>query len=306
MEPGTQALLIIGLTTVVIPLLTTIGASWALYRMQVRRASLIGLGLGFLVSFGGVLELTRLWGSDAIKWLLIAPTLGVALALMTEAARAGSTSRSGPVQAVALGLVFSLCALLVSAPLTSIWSAGVGRALLNEWLISALLLAWLSCRESLCASSLSGHEGVSAAHFASLALTFGVAAPVVGLSGSASVAQLLGAYGLSVAGVGLLALARRVELGRFTYLFAYLGLFSALLYAHLYLVPSLSSAVAALLLVAPSVVSLTVKWAARPALRVALTLALTLPFVGLALWLVAAESSAAQSAQEVDEFGASY
>ena len=302
MDAGVQAALIIGLTTVVLPLLSSKGVTLFMGSRGHAQSSVMGLIIGLIVSYAGVLKLSYLWGPDAMKWLLLAPLLSGVSLIVIDRLSAGRLWSSLSSLSVAIMSALSVSAYLILAPLASLWRDGVTGPLLSEWLVSALLLAGLSCREGL-----RGEESTSPAHLAGLAVSFGVAAPVVGLSGSASLAQLLAAYGLSVAGVGLVGLWKGTRIDQVTYAVAYLGLFTTLLYAHFYLVPALSSAAAALLLTAPSMVSLTARWRGRPLKRVLVSLLLTFTIAGVALGLVVQrELSAQQQAQEVDEFGASY
>jgi len=301
-DSGVQAALIIGLTTVILPLLSSKGVTLLLGSRGYAHSSVVGLITGLIVSYGGVLELSYLWGADAMKWLLLAPLLsGLGLSLINRTS-AGRVWSSASLLSATLMLTFAISAYLIVAPLGALWRDGVTAPLLSEWLISGLLLAGLSCREAL-----RGEESASPAHLAGLALSLGVAAPVVGLSGSASLAQLLGAYGLAVAGVGLVSLWRGVRVDPVTYVVGYVGLFSALLYAHFYLVPALSTSAVALLLTAPSMVSLTTRWREQPVRRVLMSVLLTSMVAGPALGLIAYRELTAQpQAQEVDEFGASY
>jgi hypothetical protein len=205
--------------------------------------------------------------------------------------------------ALLLVLTLSMSTYLILSPLTSMWREGVNKPLLNEWLVSALLIA------SLCLTSIlrdtSAEREVTPAHLAAVALTCGFAGPILGLSGSASLAQWIAAVGLSIAGVGLVALWRGVTLGSSTLIMGYLSLAMTILYAHFYLVPALPIGPAALLLCAPVVTRYTDGWRATPLRHVTLTLLFTLALTLPALLMVVAKSEA-DTASTVDEFGASY
>lgn len=299
METGTQAVLIIGLTTFVLPCLMAAGITRVLMYKGQKQAGLVGLGLGFLVSFGGVLEVSYLWGNDAIKWFIWAPFLGGGLLYLLNLRHFKKQFKVRALSHIVLASILILCSALTLSPLGSLWQEGIGKPLLNEWLISGLLLAWFTCKEST-------SDEISPAHLASLALCYAFAAPVIGLSGSASVAQLLVAYGCSTASVGLVALWQRHQLTPITYVMSYLGLFVSLMYAHFYLVPALPMSATALLITAPYFINYSTRWKAQPFKRVIVVLILTLPMVALALGLVALQESQSTALQETDEFGASY
>ena len=297
MDAGTQAALIIAATTVALPLSVSAGLTWLSAARGLRAASaLVGLTVGLLVSFCGVMSWGQLWGPDAARalfWSALAAGL-----LMSGAERLSARWR-GPLTLVTL----ILASYMTLSPLAGLWAEGLARALTHEWLISPIIIAW----GALLLNRVEVEAESSPAQLASLAVSFGVAAPVVGLSGSASIAQLLAAFGLSVAGVGLVALRRGEPPSRAVFVCGYIALYSTLLYAHHYLVPPLSANVAALLLVAPCGARLTSRWSGAPLKQVSASIALALLVSLSALGLVAEQQLAsAQEAVEVDEFGASY
>jgi len=301
MSTANQATLIIGLTTVVLPLVSGAGLSFVLNRLLVsekshKTSSLIALSLSLLVSFVGILSLGQLWGADAIRYLFWGPLLaGIFWQFV---------SHKRFLQYIPTALV-AISTYMLSAPLKGLWREGIDLALLNEFLVPAMALAILGLQVNL--KSMTQQQTTKPADFAALALTFGFAAPVIGLSGSASLAQLLAAFGLSVAGVGLMALWKGFELSQASYITAYFTLFCTLLYAHLYLSPALSPSLFCLLILAPSCASLSFSWSLGPFKQTLLTLALCLPLLLVALGLVASKELNSQAnQQETDEFGASY
>jgi hypothetical protein len=319
MEASTQAALILGLTTLALPLGVSAGVMKGGERLTERIAKgahlpgLMGLSAGLLVSFMGVISPGRLWGVEATKWLLWAPLFG-ALALeglsgLTRRRAAQAELGERPALLVfSVVVVLSLLSYLTLAPLAGLWREGVSGPLTSAWLISPIALGALTLTTAL--SSLKGERvEESPAWLAALALSFAGAALVVGLSGSVSLAQLLGAYGLSVTAIGARALLASRSLSLGVYALGYLSLFVTLLYAHFYLVPALSVGPATLLLVAPLGAQLTRSLTLSPWKRALCAVLCALPFVASALTLTTLEqlkAQEAQAAQEVDEFGASY
>ena len=312
MNTATQATLIIILTTVVLPLLCGATLSFFLNRFLVQQnlkslSSLLGLILSCLVSFVGILSFGQLGGVDAIRYLFWLPFLA---GIFWEV---GSVFIPRNLSSVWLGIgasIASLCLFLIatyllSSPLKGLWREGMNPVLLNEFLIPSIAISFLGLRFNL--RAIDQEVGVKPHYFASLAITFGFAAPVIGLSGSASLAQLLVAFGMSVAGVGLMALWQDFLLTKSSYLTAYFTLFSTLLYAHLYLSPALSPSLFSLLILAPSCGAIVSRWQVAPIKNTLLAIVLSLPLLLLALGLVTyKELSVEASSQEVDEFGASY
>ncbi|MAD60625.1 MAG: hypothetical protein CMH49_03785 [Myxococcales bacterium] len=312
MNTATQALLIITLTTVVLPLLSGATLSFFLTRSLVQQnlkslSSLFGVILSCLVSFVGILSFGQLWGVDAIRYLFWLPVLAGAFWEL------GSVFLPRKLSSVWLEIgasIASLCLFLIatyllSSPLKGLWSEGINPVLLNGFLIPIIAISFLGLRFNL--RAIDQETGVRPHYFASLAITFGFAAPVIGLSGSASLAQLLVAFGLSVAGIGLMALWQDFLLTKSSYFTAYLTLFSTLLYAHLYLSPALSPSLFCLLILAPSCGALVSRWQGSPIKNTLLAIVFSLPLLLLALGLVTyKEFSVEASSQEVDEFGASY
>jgi len=296
LDAGTQAALIIAATTVALPLSVSAGLTWLIAARGPRAASaLVGLTLGLLASFCGVMSWGQLWGPDAARalfWSALAAGL-----LMSGAERLSARWR-GPLTLVTL----ILASYMTLSPLAGLWAEGLAHALTQEWLISPIIIAW----GALLLNRFEVEAESSPAQLASLAVSFGVAAPVVGLSGSASIAQLLAAFGLSVAGVGLVALRRGEAPSWAVFVCGYVALYSTLLYAHHYLVPPLPASVATLLLIAPCGVRLTSRWSDAPLKQVAASIALALLVSLSALGLVVEQQLGAQEAVEVDEFGASY
>ena len=321
MSTANQATLIIALTTVIFPLVSGAGLSLVLNRLLVseksqKTSSLIALVLSLLVSFVGILSLGQLWGADAIRYLFWSPLLA---GIFWQFVNRQWLFKCMPIILVAISTY------MLSAPLKGVWREGIDLALLNEFLVPAMALAVLGLQVNLKSMQQSQAQPqtqiqaelqtelqtelqvVKPADFAALALTFGFAAPVIGLSGSASLAQLLAAFGLSVAGVGLMALWKGFELSQASYITAYFTLFCTLLYAHLYLSPALSPSLFCLLILAPSCTSLSSLWSLRPFKQTLLAIALCLPLLLVALGLVASKELNSQAnQQETDEFGASY
>lgn len=320
MEASTQAALVLGLTTLALPLAVSAGVMMGVERLKNKAhlAGLAGLSLGLLTSFMGVISPGRLWGVEATKWLLWAPLFG-ALALegfswLTQRRVAQGELNKGELNehptllVLSVVVVLSLLSYLTLAPLAGLWREGVSGPLTSAWLISPLALGTLTLTTAL--SSLKGKRvEESPAWLAALALSFAGAALVVGLSGSVSLAQLLGAYGLSVTAIGARALLASRSLSLGVYALGYLSLFVTLLYAHFYLVPTLSIGPATLLLIAPLGAQLTTKLTLSPFKKTLCAVLCALPFVAGALTLTTLEqlkAQEAQDAQEVDEFGASY
>ena len=288
--------------TIFLPVLVTFFSVFILSRRVPESAAVIGLGLGFIASFSGVFELNGLWGTDATRFIIWG-------ALITGLSTSISPLRAKAVTAI-IALTFGL--YLCLSPLSGMWREGLVKPLLNEWMIGA----WLSASITLLTVSQSSrilegeeqsHQLLSSAHFASLALSYAIAAPCVGLSGSASMAQLLGALGLATATVGLIGLWRKVRLTVAAYCSAYTALFLTIISAHFYLTPSFSSSVATLIIFAPMTVVLTARWRMTPLKRVIMSLVVAAPLLLIGLGLVVAnELSESEKKMETDEFGVSY
>ena len=312
MNTATQATLIIMLTTVILPLGSGASLSLILNRLHVKQGAqhfspLIALTFSLLVSFIGILSLGQLWGADSIRYLFWAPFLmGVSWefgSFYLKEKMGQSLVKFGASSFILISLILTI--YMLSAPLIGLWRDGVNKALLNEFLIPSIALVFLACNFNL--KSIDQVDEVKPAQFASLALTFGLAAPVVGLSGSASLAQLLAAFGLSIAGVGLMALWQGLPLSKSSYLLAYFTLVTTLIYAHLYLSPALSPSIFTLLILAPSCGAWGAQLSLSPIKTTLVAIALSIPLSMIALGSVAYQELNTQSAsQEVDEFGASY
>ena len=312
MNTATQATIIILLTTVILPLGSGSTLSFVLNRFQARQgvkqvSSLIALTFSLFVSFIGILSLGQLWGADSIRYLFWVPLL---VSLFWELGsfflKAKVGQRLTKLVASSFGIVsLTLTVYVLSAPLKGLWRDGINQALLNEFLIPSIGLALLALNFNL--KSIDQADEVKPAQFASLAITFGLAAPVVGLSGSASLAQLLAAFGLSIAGVGLMALWQGLYLSKSSYLSAYFTLIATLMYAHLYLSPALSPSIFTLLILAPSCGAWGAQLSLSPIKVTLVAIALSLPLSMIALGSVAyQELNKVVDSQEVDEFGASY
>lgn len=303
MDSSTQMILIMVTTTVLLPLLVGAGFTWLLTSKEARFSSEIGLAAALITSFCGIMSPSSLWSADAMKWLVWSPIFSV---MMIEVASrlkwAQGRAREGYFTLLLL-LILSFCAYLLLSPLGGMWREGVNTPLLNEWLISAIFIAYLSLSSILNYAEV--RPKITPAHLSGLALTCGIAGPLLGLSGSASLAQWIVAVGLSVAGVGLFALWRGITLSRSTFIMGYLSLSMTILYAHFYLVPSLPIGPAALLLCAPVAVRFYENEDAKPTRHIILTLIFTLVFALPALLMVVVKSEAGE-ASTADEFGASY
>lgn len=315
MESGTQAALIMGLTTIVFPLLSGLGLSWLLSKKAnlPQSASLIALSLSLLTAFCGILSWGQLWGVDAIRFLFWLPLLLAWLWKFTQnltQQKEEQTQSSLALQVLKskdlglIGLIF-VSVYMLSSPLAGLWRDGITKALLNEPLVMIAVLVWFSLNMSL--EGMKKQKAVEAVHFALISLCFAFGSPIIGLSGSASLAQLFAAFGLAIAGVGIAGLLQWILLTRSTYIMAYFSLFSALLYALFYLSSPLSLSLIALFLLVPILGRYVSAWALTPFKQTLIALLIALPLLTLALGLVASKALQEQDTQsEVDDFGASY
>ena len=312
MSIATQATLVIILTTVVLPLssgalLSFIFSQFNTKQTIKRFAPLLALTLSQLVSFVGILSLGQLWGADAVRYLFWMPLLVGIFWEIGDVLLSRKSNQLWTVLGSSFMLLFGilLTTISLSVPLKGLWHQGINKAILNEFLVPCIALFFLGVRFNL--KVINQEAKVAPAQFASVAVTFGVAAPVVGLSGSASLAQLLAAFGLSVAGVGLMALWRGLSLSKSSYVSSYFSLFATLLYAHLYLSPALSPTLFTLLVLSPSCGALSSLWRLSPIKNTFLAIILSMPLSMIALGLIAnQEMNTTTTTQDVDEFGASY
>lgn len=297
------------LNTIALPIAVTAATAWVARQRGLSGSDLLALTLGFIASYTGVFELSGLWGTDATRWVIWGALIMGGLTAITPRALRGVSSVFG----------VSLALYLCLSPLAGMWREGIVKPLVTEWVLGAWLLICLVCLVVVLTSqpeqAVAGEDetelslsGVSPAHFASLALCYAIAAPCVGLSGSASLAQLLGALGLSTASVGVLGLRRGAQLSLSAYLCAYAALALTLVSAHFYLTPGFPSAIASLIIITPATVTLTARWRGAQFKRVLMSLLVSAPLLSLALALTASHelAKAEAEAEEVDEFGASY
>ncbi len=136
---------------------------------------------------------------------------------------------------------------------------------------------------------------------AGVALSYAVGAAVLAASGSASVGQLLGAVGLSVAGVGLLGVGG----SGVALVTSYAPLPLAALYAHHFLSPSLPTPVGALLVVLPLPLVLAPRgwWGGGRWRQVGVALALVGCVALVLVALVGAVELARAAARAADPYG---
>lgn len=287
--------------TILLPLTITLFAFGGLTRLRVSWASMGALALGFIVAYAAIFALNGLWGTDATRWVIWGTlTMGLALELSPR-----FLVKISPLLVITLGLYLCL------SPLAGMWREGLVKPLLNEWVLGAWLIGGFACLVLITQLHLEhkdvedSAENVSPAYFASLALSYAIAAPCIGLSGSASIAQLLGALGVVTASLGIISLWKSLPLSISAYLSAYMALFLTVVYAHFYLTPSFSHAVASLLTMSPLAATLTYRWHATPMKRVIMSVLITAPLLLLGLGLIAAHELDKAEA-ETDEFGVSY
>ena len=288
--------------TVLLPVLVTSLSALLLSRRWADQAAVLSLGLGFIVAFAGVFTFSDLWGTDVTR-LIIWGSLITGLSLSLSPFK-----RRIPTALAALYFGLYLCL----SPLSSLWREELVHSLLNEWVIGAWLngslIVIMIMKNSAELDDQERTEGhMSPAYFASLALSYAIAAPCVGLAGSASFAQLLGALGVATASIGVIGLLGRLKLTIMTYLSSYTALFLTLVSAHFYLTPAFPSSVASLILLAPLTALLTKHWRATSLKRVVMSLVVALPLLVLGLGLmITHELDKARVEHEADEFGVSY